>query len=345
MKKVPFLVLIGFGLTGAAYVSAQPSITTQPNDTVGDIGGTVAFSVLARPEMSGDTLTYQWSHEGVALDEATSLSLQLTDLTPAQKGTYTVTVTDSTGSITSRAAMLTLFEPIRTGNPIVEERDSSQSGSWADFDADGDLDLFVGNGVYDGFGRLDHLFRNDGGGVFTKLTAAEVGPIVDTLTEPGACVWADYDNDGHLDVCLMGWGEQLGPGSVAEVNYLYRNNGDGTFSQMVNAGPLVTEVKFSWGAAWGDYDLDGFVDLFVCDARDRFFTGHLDVDSIYHNERNGVFTRDDTAGVSSIQGRSQAAGWADYDGDGDPDLVLSHSTNQVQFVNNGDRTFSQIASV
>jgi hypothetical protein len=79
------------------------------------------------------------------------------------------------------------------------------------------------------------------------------------------CAWADYDNDGWLDLFVANVGP-LDPKTLTSIapgtNFLYHNNGDGTFTK-VATGSLANDHGYSIGAAWADYDNDGFLDLFV----------------------------------------------------------------------------------
>jgi hypothetical protein len=136
---------------------------------------------------------------------------------------------------------------------IVNDSGGSSGSSWGDYDNDGDLDLFVAVGS-EALGTL--LWRNNGNGTFSRMSTNEVGAIVG---EPGGSVsgaWADYDNDGWLDLFVTRPGKD---------NLLYRNNGDGTFAK-VAAGSPVHDSGNGSGLAWGDFDNDGFMDLFVCNG-------------------------------------------------------------------------------
>ena len=117
--------------------------------------------------------------------------------------------------------------------------------SWADFDNDGNLDLFVANA------EKDILFRNLGNGSFSKITT---GVIANNAGGAQGCAWADYDNDGYPDLFV---------GQIARgVNVLYHNERNGTFTK-VTTGKIATDGGQTQGIAWGDYDNDGYLDLFV----------------------------------------------------------------------------------
>lgn len=143
-----------------------------------------------------------------------------------------------------------------TNSIIVSEKGDGQVGSWFDYDNDGDLDLYVtnfGGGTPGSTGLPNVLYRNDGGN-YTKITT---GKIVTDKNISLASVIGDYDNDGDLDVFVATAGPQA--------NRYYQNNGDGTFTS-IETGEFVTEAISNFGATAGDYDKDGFLDLFVANV-------------------------------------------------------------------------------
>ena len=142
------------------------------------------------------------------------------------------------------------------------------------------MDLFISRGTDNG--ALEQtLYRNNGDGTFTDVTdQAGLGTIIDAR----AAAWGDFDNDGYLDLYVVDSGsdpEGKGP------NYLYKNNEDGTFTDVASSvGVDDSVVSRGRGAAWGDYDNDGFLDLFVTNGEDNtdFVQGPQ---FLYHNGGNG----------------------------------------------------------
>ena len=125
----------------------------------------------------------------------------------------------------------------------------------ADFDNDGFLDVLVLRGAWLSYGQPNSLLRNRGDGTFEDVT--EAAGLLDAYSTQTAD-WADYDGDGWLDLYV---GNESS-GSRRNPNQLFRNNGDGTFSDValaVGAGV----VGFTKGVAWGDYDNDGDPDLYI----------------------------------------------------------------------------------
>ncbi len=169
--------------------------------------------------------------------------------------------------------------------------------------------------------RGDLLFWNDGGGAFRE-GAVDAGISGDRRSL--CAVAADYDNDGNLDIFVA---DQSGK------NVLYRNDGDGTFTDMSEAIDLGED---SDGAAWGDFDNDGFVDLFVVNSA-------REPNALYRNVNGSAFEDvSASAGVNDPYAAFGAA-WADYDNDGDLDIYVSGEGPNRLYRNNGDGTFTDVA--
>jgi hypothetical protein len=187
--------------------------------------------------------------------------------------------------------------------------DGVSVGVFADFDNDGHKDLFVSRTF-----RPNQLFHNNGDGTFSDVTA-DAGLGEDCCTT--AACWGDYDGDGRLDLYV---GRYLDPRRAipttfyarnGEPNRLYHNNGDGTFSD-VTAAAGVGDTGLCLGAAWGDYDDDGFPDLFVANDFGR--------STLYRNDGDGTFTDVTVRAGALAYGAGMNASWADYDNDGRLDL-------------------------
>jgi hypothetical protein len=207
-----------------------------------------------------------------------------------------------------------------TGINVVTNGGVSFAAAWGDYDNDGFLDLFIPN-----LNQKNFLYRNLGNGVFTKIAA---GNIVNDVGNSVACAWGDYDNDGWLDLFVANRGGQK--------NFLYHNNGDGTFTK-ITTGNVVNDVGSSEGCAWGDYDNDGYLDLFVTNYGQRNF--------LYHNNRDGTFTKVSTGSIVTDIAYSVCAAWGDYNNDGYLDLfVTSFGGYNLFYRNNRDGTFTRITT-
>jgi hypothetical protein len=164
---------------------------------------------------------------------------------------------------------------------------------WADYDNDGDLDLYVAN--YD---AANVMLENQGGDVFVDATT----PVLKITAASVGVAWGDYDNDGDLDLYVTNEGP----------NVLLRNDG-GVFTD-VTASPL-NDGGNGRSAAWGDYNLDGNLDLYV--------VNYDSPNTLLRNEGAGVFVIPECA-VDPIadDGKGFSMGWGDYDKDGDLDMYV-----------------------
>lgn len=164
---------------------------------------------------------------------------------------------------------------------------------------------------------------------FTKITTS---PFSNDIGDSSGASWIDYDGDGDLDLFVS---------NRNSANYLYRNNGDGSFAK-ASAGSLTSNR--STGSSWADIDNDGDLDVFT--AGDNSY--------LYQNNGNGSFSEvtNSLLGLSPAQMPAWACAWADYDLDGWIDLVITHpigfignsSAPNFLFRNKGDGTFERITS-
>lgn len=194
------------------------------------------------------------------------------------------------------------------------------SSDWGDFDGDGDLDLVVTGNF------RTNIYRNEGGGTFTEIEAGL------TNVDAGSSDWGDFDADGDLDLVISGDSRQ------GFATKLYRNRGEGTFTE-VDAG--LTGVVFS-SSDWGDFDGDGDLDLVITGLD----TSIARSSTLYRNDGEGTFTEVE-ADLAGVDGGT--AEWGDFDGDGDPDLVISgRDTSGGPFTtlyrNDGNEQFTNVSA-
>lgn len=192
------------------------------------------------------------------------------------------------------------------------------------------------------------LFVNRGDGTFDDRSGPsglEAQPLAVN------CSQADFDNDGRLDVILVRGGWE----SAARLTLL-RNTGDGRFQDVTVAAGLGEPIA-AHSAAWGDFDNDGWVDLYVCGEYATSSEGGLfgsdaslipddprNHGRLYRNNGDGTFT--DVAGRAGVRNDryAKAAAWGDIDNDGDPDLYVSNFGAPGRlYRNNGDGTFTDVA--
>jgi hypothetical protein len=182
---------------------------------------------------------------------------------------------------------------------------SARQTSWLDYDNDGDLDVYASNRI-----GPNALYRNDGGKFVQMFPGTSVSDPRPTV---GAC-WFDHDRDGDLDLFLA---NQSGA-----TDSLWRNDGDAFVDVAGQAGvdnPGRTKEEGGVGCAVGDYDNDGYLDLFVPNY------GH---NALYHNNRDGTFTNVAKALGVGIENHAVGAVWADYDNDGFIDLFVTSYTGE-----------------
>jgi hypothetical protein len=173
------------------------------------------------------------------------------------------------------------------------------------------------------------LFHNNGNGTFTKVTTGSI--VTDGGHHSGGCAWGDYDNDGFLDLFVAN-----GTFSGSENNFLYHNNGNGTFTRITN-GTVATDTGKSISCAWGDYDNDGFLDLFVTNEGGPGVFPTV-VNFLYHNNGDGTFTKVTTGSLANEYSDSFGCSWADYDNDGFLDLFVARGDDRGNYLyhNNGN---------
>jgi hypothetical protein len=203
--------------------------------------------------------------------------------------------------------------------PLISESAKHCYPSWVDVNDDGWPDLFVSV-----FGS-NRLFRNTGDGGFSKIAG---DPLVSEQNSWSGTAWADYDNDGDMDVLLTGAGYPTSSRPLA----LYRNDAGDHFRKMTQSdiGTLATEVANSYGCAWGDYDNDGWIDLIIANG---WFQSEQRKPLIYHNQGDGTFSKVTTGSPASDAVACMAANWVDYDQDGALDLFISDHNEGTTWAN------------
>ncbi|HWF07791.1 MAG TPA: CRTAC1 family protein [Bryobacteraceae bacterium] len=184
---------------------------------------------------------------------------------------------------------------------------------FADFDNDGHKDLFVSRTF-----KPNQLFHNNGDGTFTDVTKKS-GIAEDCCTTVAS--WADYDNDGYLDLYV---GRYLDPRLDIPTtfyarnglkNQLYHNNHDGTFTNVTEKAG-VGEVGLCLGTVWGDYNGDGWPDLYVVNDFGR--------KTLYRNNGDGTFTDVTARSGTLAYGAGMNASMGDYDNDGKLDIYVTN---------------------
>jgi hypothetical protein len=226
----------------------------------------------------------------------------------------------------------------------------------ADYNTDGWLDLFVTNSKH---GHPNYLYRNNGDGTFTDVAKAAglADANTETLGDSMDCVWGDYDNDSLPDLYLVRWG----------YDSLYRNNGDGTFTDVTRKlfkrrdGSPGTDWANGCAALFFDYNLDGRLDIYVGNYFDEHDLWHLKTTRIMHDDfekarnagRNFLYRQNADGTFTQVAhelglddpGWTLAVGSADVNNDGWPDLYCADDFGPDQlFLNHKNGTFTNVTA-
>lgn len=202
----------------------------------------------------------------------------------------------------------------------------------ADFDRDGDMDLYVSNSV----GQANWYLRNNGRGRFEQVDLEAAGLPRGSFTN-GSAVAADFNGDGAVDLFV--------PNSQTSVYAL--NNGDGTFSTMPLGEAGIPSEATAVAATAADFNRDGRLDLYVANGiRAQSGQPIEENDDMLINAGDGTFERQDPASVGVPEGGTSSAVVAeDFNGDGAVDLFVARADPYLEnalALNNGDGTFTAI---
>lgn len=237
----------------------------------------------------------------------------------------TETVEESTDMEGSTAESVSERKPIPEFTDVMKKRGLGkvgylgQTSSWADFNNDGKLDLLLGN--TDLRNTSLFLFENTGEKFIDILPGSEIMP------EPvRSSAWADFNNDGYIDVLI-------GTIRAAYPPRLYKNVNGEYFEEITEKAGLMIKKGTVRHSIWGDYNSDGLVDIF----RVNFGKNHL-----YRNNGDGTFTEVSEQSGIVENDRSDSAVFSDFNNDGHLDLFVANSGVNRLYINNGDGTFSDV---
>ncbi len=189
-----------------------------------------------------------------------------------------------------------------------------------DYDHDGDLDLFYAGPMGNENGLGLFLYKNDGTGKFTEVpySTHHIGDLTRSSSS-----WSDYDNDGDLDLLFIG----RKPGEGNAYAFLYKNNGDDSFTAL----DISFGRAYSGSVSWGDFDNDGDSDILISGYSEGLNENRDDyITSIYKNNGNDSFSFQDfnlPGFYSGSEPGKPYSAFGDFDNDGDLDLELSGSSN------------------
>jgi len=192
------------------------------------------------------------------------------------------------------------------GGRIVATRSDSRSVNFLDINNDGWEDVFISNGLQGG--QNDLLYINDGTGRFTANTDMDI--TNDGLSSVGAS-FADIDNDGDIDGVVTNW--------YGQRNGLYINNGSGRLE--LSGEQVISKPSHAESAAWGDFDNDGLLDLYVANS------ASTRTNPLFKNKGNGIFEEVIGSDVSKDADASRSVNWVDVNNDGLQDLYVGNENN------------------
>jgi len=277
-----------------------------------------------------------------------------------------------TPAVAKDAPIPVRFKDVRKAAGIIFLQDSTESDqkyyletmgtgvAWLDYDQDGLMDLyFVQSAATDAYKPAtplrSALYHNNGDGTFTDVTEkAHLGG--EGHYGQGVAV-GDFDNDGYPDLYVTGYGRAI----------LYRNNHDGTFTDVTAKAGVADEGGWSTSAGWFDYDRDGWLDLVVtnyidwspanniwCGERKPGYRSYCNPGNykgqktkLYHNNHDGTFTDvSEKSGVGLAESKGMGVVLADFNNDGWPDIAIANDTwPNFLLLNNHDGTFKDVSLV
>lgn len=231
-----------------------------------------------------------------------------------------------------------VFSDITNGNPLAMYWLSPRGVTWQDVNLDGYVDLYITNSGGDQ--RKKRLLINQGDNTFVKEEDSGLDGIWD---EGRGAAWCDFDNDGLADIYVVS-GSEDHSGEVYRTNSLYKNNGDGTWTDVAESAG-VADVGHGRGVAWGDINNDGLMDIIV---GNQIGSDHPGNNKLYLNNGDGTFADISVSAGISENTRCRCVSMADYDNDGLLDLYTvtfgSAGPPNRLYRNNGDLTFTDTAS-
>lgn len=207
-----------------------------------------------------------------------------------------------------------------------------KSVNWVDINNDGAPDISFNSYL----GKV-YLYLNDGNFHFTDISASS--NIIQDPIWGYALSWGDYNKDGFVDLYVSNYMDSLMVN--ARTNYLYKNNGDGTFEDVSVSSGTSNGYHYTFQSVWFDYDNDTWLDLYV--INDRVINRNY----LYHNNGNGTFSERGIESGLGVYIDAMSASVADYNNDGWFDVYISNTPTQGNFFfkNNGDGTFSNVSAI
>lgn len=227
-----------------------------------------------------------------------------------------------------------IFEKLST---FIPETGRVKMILWVDYDNDGFMDLFFTTylGAY-------KLYKNNGDFTFTDVSISAGLPSTNVRTWGAS--FGDYNKDGLLDLYIANYDNGIGDlQNPMRTNQLFKNNGDGTFSNVTEQAGVGNGLQLSFTSVWLDYNNNSWPDLYVINDR------HPYRNALYRNNGDGTFTdlAEDVGADAHLQD-PMSISVCDFDNDGDLDIYMTNSGTSIRegmlLVNNGDGSFAESAT-
>ena len=237
-------------------------------------------------------------------------------------------------------------------SPVILDADTleNQAVAFGDYNDDGWVDLYITRGNSDDGTSYTNLFFTNQSGTFVKETTGDPATVDSTS---GGATWGDYNNDGYLDLYVANAQNGASPpfgNATPKQNHLFMG-GPGGLTLVTNAGDIIDTVEDSRHVGWGDYDNDGYLDMFVDNGRVGGFGPLKGKNSFYRNNGNGTFTLTDVGNLvlddNAYKTFGSGFGWADYNNDGYSDIFNAGGGGPINrlWKNNGDGSgFTEVLS-
>jgi hypothetical protein len=184
----------------------------------------------------------------------------------------------------------------------------NSSVDWGDYNNDGFLDFIIA-GKDASNNAITKIYKNNGASSSPSYSFSEQTSISLEGASNGSVSWADYNNDGFLDILITGYGNT----SSGVTSIIYKNNGDNTFTKQNDIN--LTGIYLS-SSEWGDFNNDGYIDILMSG-----FTGSTRVSKIYKNNGGNGFSEFSGANLQGVHRGSVS--WGDYNNDGNLDILLT----------------------
>jgi len=202
---------------------------------------------------------------------------------------------------------------------------------WVDYDNDGDKDLFISY-----LDSENRLYRNEGSLTFTDVTQSS-GLYLPVTTSYGTygVAWSDYDRDGYLDLYITFKRKDLALTDIS--NHLFRNNGDGSFTEVTNQSGVAAPAKAPYCTAFVDYDADGWPDVYISNDRRQG-------NALYRNLGNGSFADVSESTKANLVIDAMSVTPGDYDNNDYEDIYITNIDGNKLLRNNGIEVFTEVGN-